>query len=402
MIDCVTPRMAVDNAVYPIDTSSLAANIACVIYNFQVSLGSIEYNDRPPVGAAFTDPSPYLSFLNAWMVASAADSPPLQLAQAIAVKQALTAGIYNGKKATLQAAAPVATWQLPVAQGPNPTNTSPPINGFWQNAGFNEYGTPGYGTVTNVGVNSNSLYVSTDYPCLNGGKYYWEFINSGTNSSAQADIGIVAPSVSFPYGSGNKIGQYSLGWSYSTSGNQGQKCHNNVFTNYDTSGGFANTDVIGVALDLVNEAIWFSRNGVWKGGASLAEIAAGTTTHAAYTGLTGASYYPAAYDSGPGDILTGAFGPPYRYTPPTGFTGVNPLLFDASDAGLANINAGVYTPIGGSPLTLQQIEIDSITNAIVSKRSALTNYQNTTNANLAACASIAQVIAFDPTTGWPS
>jgi hypothetical protein len=87
--------------------------------------------------------------------------------------------------------------------------------------------------------------------------------------------------------------------------------------------GWTSGDVIGVALDLDNNAIWFSKNGVWGGGASQAEIEAGNTTNAIRTGLTGT--YQVVITDSTGDSAvhqhTANFGQnAFSYTVPAGFT----------------------------------------------------------------------------------
>jgi hypothetical protein len=50
-------------------------------------------------------------------------------------------------------------------------------------------------------------------------------------------------------------------------------------------------DIIGVALDLDNGALWFSKNGTWQNSATQTEVENGTTTNAAVTGLTGEWFF---------------------------------------------------------------------------------------------------------------
>jgi hypothetical protein len=51
-------------------------------------------------------------------------------------------------------------------------------------------------------------------------------------------------------------------------------------------------ETIGYALDLDNGAFWISHNGAWLNGASEAEIEAGNTANAPFTGVTGQTFYP--------------------------------------------------------------------------------------------------------------
>jgi hypothetical protein len=54
---------------------------------------------------------------------------------------------------------------------------------------------------------------------------------------------------------------------------------------------YANGDIIGIALDLDNGAIWFSKNGTWQNSATQTEIENGTTTNSAFTGLSGEFFF---------------------------------------------------------------------------------------------------------------
>ncbi len=70
-----------------------------------------------------------------------------------------------------------------------------------------------------------------------------------------------------------------------------QKVNNATFTNTNTAKA-SQGDVIGVALDLTNGKIWFSKNGTFV---DSGDPAAGT--NAQYTGITG-TYYPAMRGTG--------------------------------------------------------------------------------------------------------
>jgi len=86
---------------------------------------------------------------------------------------------------------------------------------------------------------------------------------------------------------------------------------------------FTAGDVIGVAIDTVAGAVWFSKNGTWQASATIGEVNAGTTTNAAFTGLAGFGYTFAVANSSSGttgDSFTGNFGATdFAYTQPTGF-----------------------------------------------------------------------------------
>ena len=78
-------------------------------------------------------------------------------------------------------------------------------------------------------------------------------------------------------------------------------------------------DVIGVALDMDNGKVFFSKNGVWQGSS---DPAAGTNPTA--TGLTGSWGFGVNAGATSGDNVTANFGQrPFSYTPPTGFKALN-------------------------------------------------------------------------------
>ena len=109
---------------------------------------------------------------------------------------------------------------------------------------------------------------------------------------------------------------------------------------------YADGDVIGVALDLENNAIWFSKNDTWQNSATIGEIQAGTTTNAASTGgLTGIRWAPfkTQYNNSTVHLNCGQYA--FDGTQPTGFNAINtaniatPTILD----GTAHHQATLYT-----------------------------------------------------------
>ena len=158
------------------------------------------------------------------------------------------------------------------------------------------------------------------------GKYYFETKISALGS--YQGVGIIdADQIS---SSAAKFGASSRGYGYKNDANK---------TNGDTDSSYGATyttnDIIGCALDLTNGAIYFSKNGAWQNSATTAEIAAGTTTNAAYTSISSSYVYlPAVQIYGTGTNILNAGNPPYaltsavndgngygnfEYTPPSGF-----------------------------------------------------------------------------------
>ena len=86
-------------------------------------------------------------------------------------------------------------------------------------------------------------------------------------------------------GAASKFCNNAKGWGYLKSGNKENGGSGGSYG--DT---YANYDYIGIAYN--NGALWFSKNGTWQNSATATEIANGTTTYAAYSGIdTSASYF---------------------------------------------------------------------------------------------------------------
>ena len=122
---------------------------------------------------------------------------------------------------------------------------------------------------------------------MQSGKWYWETRRHNANPGSAA----ISDGVGIALASGNVEDnpyQSATNWTYYS--NTGNKYNNNSSQSYGDSWNTAG-DIIGVAFDADNGAIWFSKNGTWQNSATASEIAAGTTTNAAYTGLTDAEGY---------------------------------------------------------------------------------------------------------------
>ncbi|WP_024517082.1 hypothetical protein [Bradyrhizobium sp. Tv2a-2] len=82
----------------PLTTNTLAANVSLVQFDGATGVGQITYNDRQPLPEAFSDPSPYQTYVNQWITALASGSPALTLSQAQAIKCSLVNAIYAVKR----------------------------------------------------------------------------------------------------------------------------------------------------------------------------------------------------------------------------------------------------------------------------------------------------------------
>ena len=111
------------------------------------------------------------------------------------------------------------------------------------------------------------------------GKWYWE----GKCVAKGAYTGIGIASVENMTGSSGNSNFPALtgGYAYQEDGTKNNQSTESAYGNTYTTG-----DIIGVAFDATNGNMWFSKNGTWQNSATIAEIAAGTTTNAAFTGIT--------------------------------------------------------------------------------------------------------------------
>jgi len=117
---------------------------------------------------------------------------------------------------------------------------------------------------------------------FSSGKYYCEYKwVSGSNSHVgvgQADINL-----------NSYLGDNTNAYSYFRNGALFGGAEGGTSISYGDA--YVTGDIIGVAIDLDNGALWFSKNGTWQNSATITEIENGTTTNAAVTGLTGEWFF---------------------------------------------------------------------------------------------------------------
>lgn len=161
-------------------------------------------------------------------------------------------------------------------------------------------------TATGTANNNKSIRAKTG---KSTGKHYWEVTwVSRSNASWVARIGIANSSSNLEA----LLAEDANGWAYYA--NSGNKVNNGSSTAYGSA--YTVGDVIGVALDLDNGKLWFSKNGVWQ---ASGDPAAGTNP--AYTGLSG-TLMPALGHTGAvsgNDVYTINVGPSFTYSAPSGF-----------------------------------------------------------------------------------
>ena len=128
---------------------------------------------------------------------------------------------------------------------------------------------------TTASFNNSSSNINAVGSISLKGKYYWETKWISANSDGSATTGIVDLS---SYDNGF-IGTQCVGYE-----DDGNKINEGTATSYGST--YASGNIIGTAFDSTTGTIWFSKDGVWQNSATISEIASGTTTNSAYTGLS--------------------------------------------------------------------------------------------------------------------
>jgi hypothetical protein len=143
---------------------------------------------------------------------------------------------------------------------------------------------------------------------VTSGKWYWE-VTASTVGGNYGACGIRLTTVQ---------GTDGAGYFYFSDGQKVTTVYGGGAASYGNS--YTSGDVIGVALDMDNGKIWFSKNGTWQ---ASGDPAAGT--NAAYTGLSGS--FSACVGDGQNAtqyVWNATFGQrPFAYTPPSGFVALN-------------------------------------------------------------------------------
>ena len=163
---------------------------------------------------------------------------------------------------------------------------------------------------------------------VTSGKWYWE-ITPTQMDGQRGYIGVGdATKTGSNYGLSSQEGGTGYGQStgtYGYWGSNGNKYRGNGTDWYTDQTSYGNTyndnDVIGIALDLDNGKLWFSKNGTWQ---ASGDPVAGT--NAAFTGVSGPKtpLIKAYRDTGVNFIAVANFGQqPFAYTIPSGYKALN-------------------------------------------------------------------------------
>jgi hypothetical protein len=168
---------------------------------------------------------------------------------------------------------------------------------------------------------------------VTSGKWYFEGVVD-IGSSRGSNIGILATSVIVD----TSATAYQSALLYAYIVNSGNKFNNNTSTAYGAA--CATGDIVGVAFDLDNGKIWFSKNGTWQ---ASGDPAAGTNP--AFSGLTATTYTASFYTWGNQTWIANFGQRPFTYTPPTGFVALNTYNLPTSTIVKGNtvMDATLYT-----------------------------------------------------------
>jgi len=133
----------------------------------------------------------------------------------------------------------------------NPDNnfcTMNPLDNYYQNMTY---------TQGNNTIKSDHPAPATSTVGLDSGKWYCEGKAVTSTSGNDWSIGITSNQFN---GTSNELGHFANDWSYR--GVDGDYRTNNTDTSYGDT--YTAGDVIGIALDLTNNKLYFSKNGTWQ------------------------------------------------------------------------------------------------------------------------------------------
>jgi hypothetical protein len=207
----------------------------------------------------------------------------------------------------------------------------------------------GDGTISNANLTIDWVGGNSSKPATIGvtsGKWYCEItlVAAATNAMFAGIIpASMIPSAGYP---GSASGGYGFF-------GDGQKYFNGVNSAYGTA--ISVGQIVGIAFDLDNGKLWFSRNGTWQ---ASGDPAAGT--NAAFTSIAAGTWFLSTGHSGSCTLAVNFGQRPFTYTPPTGFVALNTFNLPTSTIVKGNtvMDATLYT---GTLLS------NSITNAAAFK-----------------------------------
>lgn len=174
------------------------------------------------------------------------------------------------------------------------------------------------------------------------GKWYFEVVATSTMPSGGATGVGITDAATFTDGVNPPTNCFMY------VGASGNKFTNGTTTAYGST--YTTNDVIGVAIDLTNGAIYFAKNNTWQNSGD--PTSGATKTGAAYTTLTATPYFPYVSSNASGTrSFSINFGQrPFTYTPPSGFKALNTynLPTPTIAAGNKYFDATTYTGNGST------------------------------------------------------
>ena len=161
------------------------------------------------------------------------------------------------------------------------------------------------------------------------GKYYWEIQYAG-RSGGSIPYSLIGISSTQPKNTTDFLGKYSYDWAYYVTSSS-KIMNASTETSYGTS--YGDNDIIGVAMDLDNYKLYFSKNGTWQnsgdptsgstGTGAISIVNPSTASYGIDTPL--GAYFPAVsfYDGGVSGTYKANFGNGYFGTTALSSAGTN-------------------------------------------------------------------------------
>jgi Concanavalin A-like lectin/glucanases superfamily/SPRY domain len=184
-----------------------------------------------------------------------------------------------------------------------PTNNFATLNPLDTSGG--KIGTMTEGNLQAANPNNADDFLGRSTMAVDKGKWYWE-VKCISRSGSFDNYTVGIDNFNSPITSGGAIGTTAGSYAYYANG--GTKVNNNSYVSYGAS--FTAGDIIGVALDLDNGFIYFSKNGTFQNSGVPTSGATGTGN--AFSSLSGL-FTPAISDTGSVTAMTMGtnFGSPY-------------------------------------------------------------------------------------------